>query len=113
MTGLDQLVGNLRWNAVSHEPLRDPLGPVARAPDELALCVVEPALYDRRAGRLGSGLRPADVVRVHVRDEDADDRAVDLREDLVPRRVHQPEAGVHERPAVGASQEVAVDMARP
>ncbi len=47
--GLDQLVGDLGRHAVEQEPLRDPLGPVVRAPDALALRVVEAALRDRRA----------------------------------------------------------------
>ena len=113
VAGLDQLVGDLGRHAVAEEPRRDLLGPVVGAPDLLALGVVEPALEDRRSRRLRGRLGAADVVGVHVRDEDADDRAVELREDLVPRRLHQPEAGVDERPAVVSAQEVAVHVPGP
>src|SRR4051812_27871180 len=49
---------------------------------------------------------------MHVRDEDADDVAVEPRENVLPRRLHQAEAGVDERPAVAPLEEVAVDVPR-
>ena len=113
VTGLDQLLGDLRRDAVSQEPVRDPLRPTVVPPDPLALRVVEATLEHRRAGRLGRRLGAPDVVRVHVRDEDPRDRAVEVREDLLPRRLHQAEARVDEQPAVVDPEEVAVHVPRP
>ena len=110
---LDQVVRHLGRNAVPDEPVRDPLGPVVGAPHALALRVVQASLDDRRAGRRRGLGGAADVIRMHVRDEDANDITVELRENVLPRRLHQAEAGVDERPAVASPQEVAVDMPGP
>ena len=101
-----------RRHAVAEEPVGDPARPVARAPDPLALRVVEPALQDGRTGRGRGRLGAADVVGVHVRDEDPHDRRVEAGGDLRPRGLRQAEARVDERPAVVAAEEVAVDVAR-
>ena len=112
MPRLDQLLGDRGRNAVADEPLGDPLRPVGRPPHPLALGVVERTLDHRRARRRSGGLGAADVVRVHVRDEDPHNRAVQSGEDLLPRRLHQAETGVDECPAGVAAQEVAVHVTR-
>jgi len=113
VAGLDHLPRTFRWHPVTQEPLGDALRPVVGAPDALALRVVEAPLEHGRSRRACGGLGTADVVGVHVGDEDPDDGPVDLGEDVLPGRLHQPETGVHERPAVLAAQEVAMDVHRP
>src|SRR4029078_10943579 len=54
---------------------------------------------------------------VHVRDEDTDDDAVELGENLLPRCLHearsgQTQPGADERPPLVAAEEVAVHVAR-
>ncbi len=113
VAGRDHLLRELRRHTVPLEPLGDPLRPVGGAPDALALCVVDASLDDRRPRGERRSLGAADVIGVHVGDEDPDDRPVDLGEDVLPGRLDQPEARVDERPAVVAAQEVAVDVLRP
>src|SRR5213593_46001 len=102
MSLLDQLVRDRRGNAVRHEPVGDPFRPVVRAPDALALRIVERALGDGRARLGGRTLGAADVVGVEVRDRNP------LDAELAPGRRLDPEACVEER----AADEVAVDVAR-
>ena len=104
VAGLDQLLRHRRRDAVAEEPVGDPLRPVARAPHALALRVVEAPLEHGRSRRLRRRLGPADVIGMHVRDEDARDRSVDLGEDLLPRRLEQAEARIHDRPPVLAAE---------
>ena len=113
VSGVDQVLGDAGRHAVAQEPAGDPLRPVARAPDALALGVVEPSLQHGRSEHACGLLRPADVIRVHVRDEDPDDRSVELGRDLLPRRLRQSEPRVHEHPAVLVAHEIRVDVARP
>ena len=101
--------------AVEPEPVDDPLRPRRVSPHELALRVVERALDDGRAGELVEIGGRTDVVGVEVRDEDGRDTPACLLELRRPRllRVGQADAGVDERPAVLAGQEVRVDVPRP
>ena len=77
-----------------------------------ALLVVELALEDGGARRLAGLGGAADVVGVEVRDEDPRDPQLlrERREGLVA--VREREARVHERPAVVALEQVAVDVLR-
>ena len=100
---LDQLLRDRLRDAVRHEPLGDPLGPVVRAPDALALRVVEPPLVHGGAGRLGCSLGAADVIGVEVRDRDP------LDPELVPVRLAESDPRVEQRPV----DHVAVDVLRP
>jgi hypothetical protein len=74
--------------------------------------VVVAPLEDRRTRELRDVPGPADVVGVEVRDHDPHHGAVELGEGRRPVRlgVVHPEAGVDERPAVLAAQEVAVHV---
>src|SRR4051812_3138008 len=87
-------------------------GPVRPAPDVLGARVVLPSLQHRRARRGRGRLGAPDVVGVEVRDDDAVDGRVELREELAPVLLGAGERnrGVDERPAVLAAQQVAVDM---
>ncbi len=112
---LDQLGGHPVGDTVPAEPVDEHVGPVVSAPDERTLLVVEPPLSHRRAGELGHVAGGADMIRVEVGDEDPGDPAgkpVELRGPPVPR-VGEPEAGVHERPAVLAREQIGVDVSRP
>ena len=101
---LDQLARDRLGDAVRDEPVGDPLRPVRRAPDALALRVVERALVDGGAGLRGCGLGAADVVGMEVRDRDPLDR----RARATAAR-SRPMPGVEQR----AVDEVAVNVARP
>src|SRR5262249_52843872 len=99
---LDQLVGDQSGNAVREEPVGDPLRPVVRAPNALALRVVERSLRDGRAGLGGRTLGARGLGGVAVRARGAFDP------ELAPWRRLDPEACVEER----SSGDVAVDVAR-
>ena len=84
-------------------PVRDePLG-ITTAPSRDALVVVLTSLQHQRAGQLLDVAGAADVVRMHMRDDDLLDRSVELVEHGPPLRfrIAGAEAGVHEDPAAG------------
>ena len=86
------------------------------APGSDALVVVLAPLQHRCAGQLLDVARPADVVGMHVRDDDLLDRRIQLVQHGAPLRLRLAgaEPGVHEDPpAVRRAQEIAVDVVDP
>ncbi len=86
------------------------------APRVHALLVVLAALDDGRARQLGDVATPADVVRMHVRDDDQLDGCIELVEQGPPTllRRSRAQSGVDEDPAAGRrTKEVAVHMIEP
>src|SRR5581483_8156426 len=88
------------------------------APVTLAILIIEPSVETRRRAKgntrhfTGCG-HMMSFINLYP-DAVAHDRvAVERAEDPLPRRLHQSEPRVHERPAVVACEEVAVDVARP
>ena len=112
----DELGGHVVGRALELEPVDEPLRPGGVPPHELALCVVERALHDRRARQLVEVGGGADVVGVEVRHEDRRDaarrpaRAPSAQDGL---RVGEADARVDERPAVVAGEEIRVHVTRP
>jgi len=76
----DELGGHVVGSSVELEPTDKPLRPGGIPPDELALCVVESALYDARPRQLVEIGGGADVIRVEVGDEDRRDAPAGLLE---------------------------------
>jgi hypothetical protein len=68
---------------------------------------------DGRTRHGGRALGPADVIRMEMGDDDPRDREPPRKLDVELRGLREGEAGVDERPAVGALEEVAVDVPRP
>jgi hypothetical protein len=105
----------LRQTVLEPEP-GEALHGALRPPRAAALLVVLPPLEHRRARQRGDIARAADVIRMHVRHEDALDRRVELVEHRPPQRlgVGRAEPGVDERPParLGAEQ-VAVHVVDP
>ena len=111
--GAEQLVGDRAGDPVLPEPGCDALGPLRIAPDELALGEVELALANLGARQLRDVCRGAHVVGMEVRDHHPLD--VEPAELLGPALtgVRQAEAGVDQRPAVVARQQVRMHVPRP
>ena len=97
-------LGQRLGHPVQHEPVANPLGPVVTSPHALALRVVERALRDGHADERSR----ADVVRVHVRDDDAPDPVAEATPGVPDPGQPQPRVDQH-----AAGQQVAVDVLRP
>ena len=106
----DVLVGHAVRDPIVDEPLR-----VAVAPRVDTLLVVRAALQHRRAADGRNVGSTADVIGMHVRDDDPLEGRVELREHRLPalRGLRDAEARVDERPAVLGAEEVAVDVVEP
>jgi len=80
----------------------EPFGRAFRAPGTFALCVVDPALMNRRSGELRKRDGAADVVGMEVRDDDSLDRSVEPDKRFAPLvgRVVDTETRVDDRPPV-------------
>ena len=95
------------------DPVVDELLRIVLAPGSDALLVVLATLEHGRAGELGDVARAADVIGMHVRDDDQLDRRIELVEHRPPALLGcaGAEPGVDQDPAAGrGAKEVAVDM---
>ena len=105
---LHLVLGDAVRDPVVAKPLR-----IALTPRAHALGVVLAALEDRHAGQVRDVTGTADVIRMHVRDHDPLQRAVERVEHGQPPLlwIAGPEPGVDERPATTRRrQEIAMDM---